>query len=550
MFGQWPDDPLTAGTGVAGSTRAVVMPDPVKQFRDQNGRPYANGQLWSYHAGTLDLAPLYRDDALTIPHENPLTLDLNGRATIYLGQTIYKLIFQNANSVTIWEQDNVQGTAWSGAVYGLSVITAGVGESIVAHRLAGSIQKAATGTHAFFVGTYIEPPLICPNSARVTLATALYIHDAPTSATTNYALYIPDVGTGARVFLGGDTFFGAGLTSLGGGATATLGSIGGSGPDKLQQGGWQQFTRADGTVGFIPYWTTAGPPPEPTIFSYTGPAASGDINLNASAMGQAFLSLLAGTWTVTVSASATIRVDAVAGGGGGGGDTNNVVPGSGGGGGGGTARSTVVTFVKAKTYTVVVGASGLGSSGIGQDGGETRLNDGTSDVVLVQGGHGGASPIGGGAGGLGGAAIQGTVLIDGGSGGNGGITVLLNGSPGLCNPNGAAGGGGGSGAGTPGTQHGGNGGGLAGTTLVGGKGGAIGQPGLPPLNAVGFPAQGGTATSGFAPGGGGGGGAGAHVTNIDAGGGGGGAGGSGGNGGVIGGTGSPGLMIFTLVSLP
>lgn len=547
MPGQWPDGPITTGgTGIFRGGN--VMPDPVKQFSDQNGRPYVNGLLWSYRAGTLVELLTYQDHELTTPHENPVTLDLNGRATIYLAQAIYKFVLQTANGVTVWEQDNVPGSIWGGAVVAFSRPVQAPNTTSLAHQLDASVVKASTGAHAWVVNTYVVPPLICPDSARVTVAATMYIPGPPTDGVTNFSLYV--TGGENRVRLGGDLHLGAGQTAIGGGATALLGQIGDpNGPDAAAQGGWQRFLRLDGTPAYIPYWTTAGPPTQPTIFSYVQLGVTGgDINLNSTPLGSSFLTLLPGTWTITVSAQATVMVYAVSGGGGGGGDDTGGFAGSSGGGGGSTTSATTVVMLPTKTYTAVIGALGTGTAGVGANGTSTSLNDGTGDVVLLGGGVGGGSGVGG-AGGAGGVASVGSNLVNGGAGGARGISGA-NGSDGGCNANGAGGGGGGSGAGLPGTQHGGNGGGAIGTTGGGGTGGAIGQPGGAAPGTL-NPAQGGAATSGFATGGGGGGGAGAHLpVGLDFGGGGGGSGGSGGNGPVPGGNGSPGLMVFTLVSLP
>lgn len=550
-FGQWPDGPITTG-GTGFFRGGTVMPDPIKQFRDQNGRPYANGQLWTYRAGTLVALATYRDIDLTTPYDNPVTLDLDGRATIYLAQAIYKFVLQTANGVTVWEQDHVPGSIWAGATMAFGRPVAPPGSTSMAHRLVTQTTKAQTGTHSWVIGMRVDPILICPGTARVTVAASMYIPGAPTDGATNYALHVSGSTTNDRARFS-DLQFGSGQVTLGGGATALLGQIGDpNGPDKATQGGWQRFLRTDGKQIFVPYWTTSGPPLQPTIFSYVevgGGQVSGDINLNASPINGAFLTLLSGTLTITVSAQATVSVYAVAGGGGGGGDTTGSFNGSSGGGGGATTQGTTIVLLPNVSYTATIGTLGAGMFSVGDAGGLTRFTNGITDSISLGGGGGGGDATAGSVGGAGGVATSGSNLVDGGKGGDHG-TSGSSGNPGLCNSSGAGGGGGGSAAGPPGTQRGGTGGGSIGSTLPGGAGGTIGQPGNPGTGSL-NPAQGGGATTGFATGGGGGGGAGAHLpAGVDFGGGGGGAGGSGGNGGVPGGNGSPGLMVFTLVSLP
>lgn len=50
--------------------------------------------------------------------------------------------------------------------------------------------KAASGTHAFFVGALMEPPTIGGGAATVSTATTLYVAGAPTGASNNYALWV------------------------------------------------------------------------------------------------------------------------------------------------------------------------------------------------------------------------------------------------------------------------------------------------------------------------------------------------------------------------
>jgi hypothetical protein len=543
-FGQWPDAPLTAGTGLSESPRAIVMPDPVKQFRDNNGRPYVNGLLWSYHARTRVPLRTFRDAGLTDEHENPVTLDLDGRATIYLAAQIYKFILQTANGVTVWEQDDVQGSVWTGAVAGWSVQQAADGQNAVGHRFASEIKRADTGTHSWVIGTRFDAPLICPGTAGVTVAATLTIATAPTAGTENVTLWVAAVSADPVTRFNGDVSFGDGLTAIGTGATATMGLIGGGGPDMSAQSGWQRFIRADGTVGFIPYWVGPGTPTEATVLHYSGPT-TGTVNLSASVVGMPVLNLSPGVWTFTVTGQATMTVTATAGGGGGGGDTGaggGSTSGSGGGGGGGRGDTDVV-MVKTKVYAATVGGNGAGQFGTGTDGGDTIFGEETLNLVVVRGGKGGTTT----AGGAGGLAVGGSNLINGGAGGAGGLAGAFGGG-GLCNVNGAGGGGGGSGGGGGGL-FGGAGGGSAGTTVAG-VGGINGQNGQPSAG-TGAVAQGGGVTGGVGCGGGGGGGGGARLADgIGYGGGGGGAGASNGNGGAPGGDGGPGGVVFVLKSLP
>jgi hypothetical protein len=87
-----------------------------------------------------------------------------------------------------------------------------------------------------------EPTLTIGAGDTVTIATALYIEGAPTEGATNYALFMD--GGVARL----DS-----AQALGGGATPTLGTIGGSGPTAAGQNEWIEIHTQNG-ARFVPAW--------------------------------------------------------------------------------------------------------------------------------------------------------------------------------------------------------------------------------------------------------------------------------------------------------
>lgn len=57
-------------------------------------------------------------------------------------------------------------------------------------RVAGTITKAASGSHNSFSGIKIEPPIIVSGASTLTNASSLFITGAPTGASNNFALKI------------------------------------------------------------------------------------------------------------------------------------------------------------------------------------------------------------------------------------------------------------------------------------------------------------------------------------------------------------------------
>jgi len=88
----------------------TVMPVPVMQFLDGNGDPYSGGKLYTYAAGTTNnLATYTTHDLSGSANANPVILDANGRATVYLQPKGYKFKLDNSSDVEQWVQDNVNG---------------------------------------------------------------------------------------------------------------------------------------------------------------------------------------------------------------------------------------------------------------------------------------------------------------------------------------------------------------------------------------------------------------------------------------------------------
>jgi len=77
------------------------------QFFDNNGDPLAGGFLHSYAAGTSTPLATYTTAAGDTENENPVELDANGRAPIYLSSSAYKFILKDSSGATIWTEDNV-----------------------------------------------------------------------------------------------------------------------------------------------------------------------------------------------------------------------------------------------------------------------------------------------------------------------------------------------------------------------------------------------------------------------------------------------------------
>ena len=81
---------------------------------DGNGKPLRGGLLYAYIAGTSTAKDTYSDKACTTANSNPVVLDSNGEATIYLlGTYNFNLKTSSGGQMPGWPLDNIEGAAAS-----------------------------------------------------------------------------------------------------------------------------------------------------------------------------------------------------------------------------------------------------------------------------------------------------------------------------------------------------------------------------------------------------------------------------------------------------
>lgn len=100
-----------------------------QRFFDANGNPLAGGKLYTYQAGTSTPIATYTDSSGGTPNTNPVILDANGEANVWLNPSLaYKFVLKNSSDATQWTQDGVSG---AGSVALLAVQTANIADDAV-----------------------------------------------------------------------------------------------------------------------------------------------------------------------------------------------------------------------------------------------------------------------------------------------------------------------------------------------------------------------------------------------------------------------------------
>ncbi len=82
-----------------------------QRFFDSNGDPLAGGKLYSYVANSVTPQATYTDETGVTPNANPIILDANGEANVWINSGFYKFVLADSADVVQWTVDNVQSLA-------------------------------------------------------------------------------------------------------------------------------------------------------------------------------------------------------------------------------------------------------------------------------------------------------------------------------------------------------------------------------------------------------------------------------------------------------
>lgn len=125
---------------------ALICPQPFLQFEDGNGNPLSGGLLYTYAAGTTTPLATYTDSGGGTPNANPVVLDSNGIASVWLSSALYYFELKTSAGVLVKTVDNVGGALTSAGSSSFSVTTLTVSG-------ASSLQGLTAGLGAGSIGT-------------------------------------------------------------------------------------------------------------------------------------------------------------------------------------------------------------------------------------------------------------------------------------------------------------------------------------------------------------------------------------------------------------
>lgn len=72
-----------------------------------DGKPLAGGKVWTYEAGTTTPKTTYTSKQGNVPNANPVILDQNGKAKIYLGDGSYRFRILDSNNALVDDTNDI-----------------------------------------------------------------------------------------------------------------------------------------------------------------------------------------------------------------------------------------------------------------------------------------------------------------------------------------------------------------------------------------------------------------------------------------------------------
>lgn len=167
---------------------AAPLPPGLLQFSDQNGAPYAGGQVITYVPGGTTPKTTWQDPNQTTANENPIPLDAAGRCNIW-GSGQYRMQLWDADGNLIFDQLTEASDSGSSAPFTGDSGTGGT-DGLVPAPPAGS---AATWEYLAADGNWSGLNVVVPNAPLPIQAGFLFVPQRLITSTSG-ALVLTDAG--------------------------------------------------------------------------------------------------------------------------------------------------------------------------------------------------------------------------------------------------------------------------------------------------------------------------------------------------------------------
>jgi hypothetical protein len=104
---------------------AILTPFPKFRAFTANGLPMAGGKLYTFLTGTSTPQSTYTDQSAMSFNTNPVILDANGEANVWLDSTVrYRFRLDDSTDVTQWTVDGLGDPGASGIPNGMNIAVA------------------------------------------------------------------------------------------------------------------------------------------------------------------------------------------------------------------------------------------------------------------------------------------------------------------------------------------------------------------------------------------------------------------------------------------
>jgi len=213
------------------------------QYLDDNAEVLANGFVYTYDAGTSTPKATYQDYQLATANTNPVQLDAAGRARIWYGDGLYKVVVTDSQGTQIYSEDYVPGDGGGG---GGSSTWPGEKTSVASNTL---VDLGAVGS----------------NFAQIT--GTVTVNSFGSSATTTNPIYLLTFNNALTITNSASVLVRAGVTTVGNNLVTASGDY--AFVEYLGSGVWKifEYCRGDGSFdatsincGVLTVTTTANLP--------------------------------------------------------------------------------------------------------------------------------------------------------------------------------------------------------------------------------------------------------------------------------------------------